>query len=146
MDHHSAVGQRVTLSLRARCEKNSRHAGSHSDTVSRYVTGQKVNSILNPPKNRIKDDPGDLNRYYTELASTLTKKESIAFDQSLIANILLELEKDNTLVIQHTTYSEGKNIISELRNDCSSGFDNIPAKFLKPVAEEIALPIVHIIN
>ena len=34
----------------------------------------------------------------------------------------------------------------ELRNDCSSGFDNISVKFLKPVAEKITSPIVHIIN
>ena len=105
-----------------------------------------VNRILDPPRNRIKHDPADLNRYYTELASKLTNKENIAFDQSLLANILPELEKNNTFVIQYTTYTEVKNITSELRNDCSSGFDNIPIKFLKPVAEEIASPIVHIIN
>ena len=43
-------------------------------------------------------------------------------------------------------YTEVKNIIPELRNDCSNGFDNILVKFLKPVVEEIASPIVHIIN
>ena len=43
-------------------------------------------------------------------------------------------------------YTEAKNIISELRNGCSSGCDNIPVKFLKPFANEIASPIVHIIN
>ena len=73
-------------------------------------------------------------------------KEKVAFDQSLLGNILPELEKDNTFVIQQTTYTEVKNIISELRNDCSSGFDNIVVKFLKRVAEEITSPIVHIIN
>ena len=57
-----------------------------------------------------------------------------------------ELEKYNIFVTQQTTYNEVKNIISELINDCSSGFDNIPVKFLKPVAEEIASSIVHIIN
>ena len=60
--------------------------------------------------------------------------------------MLPELEKHNTFVIQHTTYTEVKNIISELRNDCSSSFGNIPVRLLKPVAEEIASPIVHIIN
>ena len=44
------------------------------------------------------------------------------------------------------TNTEVKNIISELRNDCSSGFDNIPGKFIKPFAKEIAAPIVHITN
>ena len=37
-------------------------------------------------------------------------------------------------------------IIFNLRNDCSSGHDNIPVKFLKPVVDQIASPIVHIIN
>ena len=76
----------------------------------------------------------------------MLNKKNIAFDQPLLASILPELETDNTFVIQHTTYTEVKNIISELRNDCFSGFDNMPVKILKPVAEEIASPIVHIIN
>ena len=50
------------------------------------------------------------------------------------------------MVIQHTTYTEVKNIISELRNNCSSGCDNTLVKFFKPIAEETASPIVHIIN
>ena len=45
-------------------------------------------------------------------------------------------------VIKHTT----NKFISELRNDCSSGFDNIPVKVIKPVAEDITSPIVNIIN
>ena len=76
---------------------------------------ETVNRILDPPKNRIKHDPEELNRCYTELASTLTNKENIAFDQSLLANILPELEKDNTFAMQHTTYTEVKNIISEFK-------------------------------
>ena len=64
----------------------------------------------------------------------------------LLTNILPELEKDNTFVIQHTTCTGVKNIMSELKNDCSRGVDNVPVKFLKPVAEEITSPVVHIIN
>ena len=61
---------------------------------------ETVNFIFDPPKNRIKPDPGHLNRYYTKLASTLTNKENITFDQLLIANILPELEEDH---IYYTT-------------------------------------------
>ena len=46
----------------------------------------------------MKHDSGDLNRYYTELASTLTNNEILAFDQSLLANIIPEIRKDNTFV------------------------------------------------
>ena len=105
-----------------------------------------VNRVLDPPKNRIKHGPGDLNQYYTELTSALTNKENIAFDRSLLANILPELERDHTFIIQNTTYTKVKNIISELRNDCPSSCGNIPVNFLKPAAEEIASQIAHMIN
>ena len=120
--------------------------GKALSSKNRKEVWETVKRILDPPKNGTKHDPGDLNRYFTELASTLTDKEKTAFNKSLLVNILPELGKGNAFVIQHTTYTEVKNIISELRNDCSSGFDNIPLKFLNPVAKKIASPIVHIIN
>ena len=33
-----------------------------------------------------------------------------------------------------------------LRNDCSTGYDNIPAMFLKPVVEFLVLPLTFVIN
>ena len=33
-----------------------------------------------------------------------------------------------------------------LRNDCSSGFDRIPVKFIKSASDHIISPLVHIIN
>ena len=36
--------------------------------------------------------------------------------------------------------------MSELRNDCSSSYDNIPMNFIKSVAEAITSAIVNIIN
>ena len=36
--------------------------------------------------------------------------------------------------------------IKSLRSDCSTGHDQIPVKFIKLVAEEIASPLTHIIN
>ena len=44
------------------------------------------------------------------------------------------------------TYKEVSKIISSLRNDCSSGYDGIPIKYLKPVSDYITSPLVHIIN
>ena len=38
---------------------------------------ETVNRILDPPRNRIKHDLGDLNRYFTWLASTLTNKKTL---------------------------------------------------------------------
>ena len=33
-----------------------------------------------------------------------------------------------------------------IRNDCSTGYDHIPATFIKPVSEFLALPITFITN
>ena len=44
------------------------------------------------------------------------------------------------------TYDEIQKIILNLRNHCSSGHNNIPVKFLKPVVDQITSPIVHLIN
>ena len=33
-----------------------------------------------------------------------------------------------------------------LKNDCSTGFDAIPVKYLKPVVDHLTSPLVHIIN
>ena len=54
---------------------------------------RKALSSKESTKESNKHDPGDLNQYSTELASTLKNTENIAFDQSLLANILSELEK-----------------------------------------------------
>ena len=33
-----------------------------------------------------------------------------------------------------------------LRNDCSAGYDNIPAMFIKPVVEYLVSPLAFVIN
>ena len=107
---------------------------------------ETVHRILDPPKKCINQNPERLNEYFTELASKLINKENVAFDQTKLATIIPEQESDGAFVIKHTTFTEVNKFISELRNDCSSGFDSIPVKFIKPVAEKITSPIVKIIN
>ena len=36
--------------------------------------------------------------------------------------------------------------IKTLRNDCSTGYDNIPVSFIKPVAKYLESPLTYIIN
>ena len=105
---------------------------------------ETVNRIINPPKKRIKLNPNDLNQYFTTLASKLCKKDNI--DQDQLINSLPKEEKDGAFVIKYTSYNGVRKIVLELRNDCSSGYDQIPIKFLKPVVDNITSPIVFIIN
>ena len=55
-------------------------------------------------------------------------------------------ENSNDFKIQHTNYDQIKKIILGLKNDCSSGYDNIPVRFIKPVPDHLISPLVHIIN
>ena len=95
-------------------------------------------------KKCINQNPGRLNEYFTELASKLINKENVSFDQTKLATIISEQEPDGVFVTKHTTFTEANKFISELR--CSSGFDIIPVKFIKPVAKDITSPTVNIRN
>ena len=44
------------------------------------------------------------------------------------------------------TYHEVQKILSGLKNDFASGYDNIPIKYIKPFHEYLVSPLVHIIN
>ena len=97
-------------------------------------------------KKCINQNPERLNEYFAELASKLINKENVALDQTKLATIIPERESDCAFVIKHTTFNEVSKFISELRNDFSSSFDNIPVKLIRPVAEDITSPIVNIIS
>ena len=105
-----------------------------------------VNRTINPPKNHILQKTSDLNNYFTTLASNLSGKENEPLNESEILQLLNRVPDSNAFTINYTTYDEVQKIILNLRNDCSSGHDNIPVKFLKPVVNQITSPIVHIIN
>ena len=105
-----------------------------------------MNSTINPPKNCIQQNTSDLNNYFTTLASNLSGKENEPLNESEILQLLNRVPDSNAFTINYTTYDEVQKIILNLRNDCSSGHDNIPVKFFKPVVDQITSPIVHIIN
>ena len=54
--------------------------------------------------------------------------------------------KVETHLLSKTTFDAVKKEIKNLKNDCSTGFDTIPVKYLKPTSEYIASPITNIIN
>ena len=48
--------------------------------------------------------------------------------------------------LRHTTHGEVLHEISQLRSDCSTGYDQIPVRYVKLVKEYLAGPLMHIIN
>ena len=105
-----------------------------------------MNRVINPSKNHIRQNTSDLKNYFTTLASNFSEKENEPLNKSEILQLLNRDPDSNAFTNNHTTYDEVQKIISNLRNDCSSGHNNIPVKFLKRVVEQITLRIVHIIN
>ena len=102
-----------------------------------------VNRILKKQQTRIKQHSSDLNNHFTTLASKLTNKENAP---PKLPDISSMQENSNRFKIQHTNYDQIKKIILGLKNDCSSGYDNIPVRFIKPVSDHLISPLVHIIN
>jgi len=99
--------------------------------------------ILNPPEKRITANPETLNNHFATMATRLTGASATEIDMS----------RYNSTVHQHhqfsfsvTSYSEVYKNLLLLRNDCSTGPDGIPVKFLKPIVDVLASPLTSIIN
>ena len=90
--------------------------------------------------------PDKLNSYYVNLAKTLTGKQSATpTELNEIINNLPSTNKDS-FVLKTVTYQQVLNEINSIRNDCSTGCDNLPINLLKPLAETIAFLMTTIIN
>ena len=55
-------------------------------------------------------------------------------------------DKENAFQLQPATYENIEKCIKMIRNDCSTGYDHIPATFIKPVSQFLVSPITFIIN
>ena len=104
-----------------------------------------IHRILDPPSQRINQDPDKLNEHYTSLASKLCNKPNNSFKEGDILNSH-HVDSPESFEIEHTSYETVHKILMELRNDCSSGFDHIPPNLIKPVIDQITSLLVHIIN
>ena len=105
-----------------------------------------VNRMIRQQRSHIKHHPTDLNDHFATLASRLTNKTNTANISDSFFDELKKCSNTDAFGIQHMTFSEVKKTLLNLKNDCSSGFDGIPVRYIKPLADYIASPLVHIIN
>ena len=71
-----------------------------------------------------------------------TKEDLLNFIDSLPPGSI----EQESFTLRRVTYKEVLNEIRIIRSETSTGHDQIPIKYLKPVAESVAGPLTHIIN
>ena len=71
-----------------------------------------------------------------------TKEDLLDFIDSLPPGSI----EQESFTLRRVTYKEVLNEIRIIRSETSTGRDQIPIKYLKPVAESVAGPLTHIIN
>ena len=109
------------------------------------VVWNTIHRILNPSHKSINADPNILNDHFNTTAVRLLN--SIPKTEDTLNQIIEGLpETPESFNFVRTTYIETRKAIRALRNDCSTGQDKIPSKFLKLCINEITGPICHIIN
>lgn len=90
--------------------------------------------------------PDDLNRHFASTAESVTAS-SPALSEDIYRLIdRLTDDSHSSFRLFNVTHQEVLREIKGLRWDYSTGPDNIPAKFVKLVAERLVFPLTHIIN
>ena len=108
---------------------------------------QIIHRILHPNPQPVKADPENLNNHFSSTAQRLLGSMPLTKDElGEMINSLPAHEHLNLFNLRQVTHTEVLKELTTMRNDSSTGPDQIPAKYLKLVAEYIASPLTHIIN
>lgn len=91
----------------------------------------------------MKVNPDEVNKYFNETATRTTGKAAGSITDEFLQTLP---QQQRSLDLREVTYDDVMKAIKSLRSDCSTGYDNIPAKFIKPVAEYLGSPLTNIIN
>jgi len=106
-----------------------------------------IHRILHPSPQPIKADPDALNKHFSSTSQRLLGSEANSLDFFLdLINSLPEERLTCPFNLRPVTYSEVMKLLTTMRSDCSTGADQIPAKYLKLSADTIASPLTHILN
>ena len=98
-----------------------------------------IHRVLHPNLKSLRADPNELTR-------TLGAKPDDIQDLFHQIKLLPETCELNRFSLRHITHGEVLHEISRLRSDCSTGYDQIPVRYVKLVKDYVAGPLMHIIN
>ena len=104
-----------------------------------------VHCILNPSEKTLEADTNELNKYFNQTGKRLTTTKPHSNDE--LKNLIGSFPDENNGFQQQTVSCDDvEQCLRLLRNDCSTGHDNIPAMFIKPVVEYLVSPRTFVIN
>ena len=104
-----------------------------------------IHRILNPNTSTLQADPSAVNEFFNKTAERLARQK-VTTDGLILSQIDSLTSNHDSVKLQKVTYNDVLKSLKSLRNDYSTGYDNIPVSFIKPIAENIASPLTFIIN
>ena len=111
--------------------------------------GTVIHRILHPSPQRITMQPDKLNNFFASTAErTIGINAHHVDDYASILNLIQSLPAnvDNGFQIRTVTRKEVIHELRNIRSDCSTGPDNIPANMIKMVADYLGSPLTDVIN
>ena len=105
----------------------------------------KVIRIINPNMSTLQEDPCALNELFDKTAERLVGQNATT-DDVILSHINSLTSSHDSFKLQKVTYNDIVKSLKSLRNDCSTGYDNIQVSSIKPIAEYIVSPLTFIIN
>ena len=107
-----------------------------------------IHRVLKPSARPLRFDPDELNDFFASTAQrTLETRATPIEDLTCLIDNLPDVPSGNMrFQLSPITSENVLQVIKNLRSDCSTGADQIPTRFIKMVAECLAVPLTSIIN
>ena len=107
-----------------------------------------IHKILNPNGKRIRINPNELNNHFSTTSKRLTCRNNADLQvlKYIINNMAPSSVSKPSFKLRPKSYKETLQEVKSIRNDCSTGNDNIPISLVMLVAENIASPLPYVIN
>ena len=134
------VRNKLKAKIRNTKKKFLRNLLSNRNTVE---TWKVINNVLHPKLKKVDINPDEVNKFFNTTATRTTGKQ---YEELNVSHIDQFTDHPDKFQPRHATFEEVRNSIKLLRSDCSTGHDNIPTRYIKPVSEYLVSPLTHIIN